>query len=54
MKGVEELDALDVASECADHFLAGINSTSDTLFFMLWILSRAENISIQQRLIDEL
>ena len=54
LKEVEELDALDVASECADHFLAGINTTSDTLFFMLWLLSRAENISIQQRLVDEL
>jgi len=53
LKGLEELDDLDVASECADHFLAGINTTSDTLFFMLWILSWAENRTIQQRLIDE-
>lgn len=49
-----ELDDLDIASECADHFLAGINTTADTLLFAFWILSRPENVQIQQRLIDEL
>jgi cytochrome P450 len=48
------LDSLDVASECADHFLAGINTTSDTLLFLFWILSRPENSSKQERLIQEL
>jgi len=54
LKSYSELDDLDVASECADHFLAGINTTSDTLLFLIWILSRPENISKQQRLIQEL
>jgi len=54
LKSFPELDDLDIASECADHFLAGINTTADTLFFMLWILSRPENKSMQDRLIDEL
>lgn len=54
LKSYSELDDLDIASECADHFLAGINTTSDTLLFLIWILSRPENLSIQQRLIQEL
>lgn len=49
-----DLDSLDVASECADHFLAGINTTSDTLLFLFWILSRPENTSRQENLIEEL
>ena len=49
-----DLDSLDVASECADHFLAGINTTSDTLLFLFWILSRPENSSKQEKLIQEL
>ena len=54
LKKFPELEDLDIASECADHFLAGINTTSDTLLFLLWILSRPESKSIQQRLIEEL
>jgi Cytochrome P450 len=50
----DELDDLDIASECADHFLAGINTTADTLLFAFWTLSRPENAQIQQRLIEEL
>lgn len=49
-----ELDELDIASECADHFLAGINTTSDALLFLLWIISRPENVQKQRRLIQEL
>jgi hypothetical protein len=49
-----DLDSLDVASECADHFLAGINTTSDTLLFLFWILSRPENSLRQEKLIKEL
>lgn len=47
------LDDADVASECADHLLAGIDTTSDTLMFLIWALSRPENRTIQQTLIDE-
>jgi cytochrome P450 len=48
------LDDLDIASECADHLLAGIDTTSDTLMFLIWALSRAENIHFQQKLINEI
>ncbi|OOQ87914.1 benzoate 4-monooxygenase cytochrome P450 [Penicillium brasilianum] len=47
------LDGLDMASELADHFLAGIDTTSDTLMFTIWALSRGENRKYQEKLIDE-
>lgn len=47
------LDDLDIASECADHFLAGIDTTSDTLMFLFWALSLPENHKFQAKLIDE-
>lgn len=47
------LGDLDVASECADHLLAGIDTTSDTLMFLVWALSRPENAGVQERLVEE-
>lgn len=47
------LTDLQIASECADHFLAGIDTTSDTLMFMLWALSRPQNAPFQQKLKNE-
>ncbi|KAI5239920.1 putative P450 monooxygenase [Aureobasidium subglaciale] len=47
------LDSLDIASECADHLLAGIDTTADTLMFLIWALSRPQNSDIQKRLIEE-
>lgn len=47
------LDDLDIASECADHLLAGIDTTSDTLMFLIWSLSRPQNTEFQKRLIEE-
>jgi hypothetical protein len=47
------LDDLDIASEAADHLLAGIDTTSDTLLFLIWALSRPQNITLQERLIQE-
>jgi cytochrome P450 len=44
------LGDLDVASECADHLLAGIDTTSDTLMFLIWAISRSENVKYQERL----
>jgi cytochrome P450 len=49
----EGLDDADVASECADHLLAGIDTTSDTLMFLIWSISRTGNIQFQRNLIDE-
>jgi cytochrome P450 len=48
-----QLDDLDVASECADHLLAGIDTTSDTLMFLIWALSLPKNRHIQDKLVDE-
>lgn len=47
------LDDLDIASECADHLDGGIDTTSDTLMFAIWSLSRPEHKQYQQRLINE-
>lgn len=47
------LDDLDIASECADHLDGGIDTTSDTLMFAIWSLSRPEHRKFQQRLIAE-
>ncbi|KAJ5836014.1 cytochrome P450, partial [Penicillium robsamsonii] len=47
------LDDFDIASECADHLDGGIDTTSDTLMFAIWSLSRPEHRKFQKRLIDE-
>ncbi|KAI7324842.1 putative P450 monooxygenase [Hortaea werneckii] len=48
-----EMDDLDVASECADHLLAGIDTTADTLMFLFWALSLPEHQNLQAKLIEE-
>tara|TARA_R110002003_G_scaffold351_12_gene18970 strand:+ start:2765 stop:3601 length:837 start_codon:yes stop_codon:yes gene_type:complete len=53
VKGDVGLDDLDIASECADHLLAGIDTTSDTLMFLVWALSCPSHAHIQRKLIDE-
>ncbi|KAJ5785306.1 benzoate 4-monooxygenase cytochrome P450 [Penicillium pulvis] len=47
------LGSPEMASEMADHCLAGIDTTSDTLMFAIWALSRGQNGAYQQRLIEE-
>lgn len=47
------LDDMEVASECADHFLAGIDTTSDTLMFLVWSLSQPKNKAFQEKLRDD-
>lgn len=47
------LDHLDVAAECADHLLAGIDTTSDTLMFLIWSLSRSQNREYQDKVMEE-
>lgn len=49
--GIQDLD---VASECADHLLAGIDTTSDTLMFLIWALSLPENRGLQEKLTKEI
>jgi cytochrome P450 len=45
------LSDLDIASEAADHLLAGVGTTSDTLMFLIWALSLPENSQYQEKLI---
>jgi hypothetical protein len=53
-KGAQNVvEGLGLASELADHFLAGIDTTSDASMFAIWALSRPENAVYQQRLIKE-
>lgn len=48
-----KLGDLEIASECGDHFLAGIDTTSDTMMFIIWSLSLPGNEKYQRKLIDE-
>ncbi|OAP62295.1 hypothetical protein AYL99_04498 [Fonsecaea erecta] len=48
------LSDLDIASECADHLLAGIDTTSDSLMFMIWALSLPQHKKYQDKLREEL
>jgi cytochrome P450 len=50
---MDDLEDLDVASECASHLLAGIEKTSHTLMFFIWRLSLPQNANFQQKLIEE-
>jgi cytochrome P450 len=45
---------MDIASECADHLLAGIDTTADSLMFLMWALSLPQNLRYQNRLRAEL
>ncbi|KAJ5666159.1 uncharacterized protein N7477_008607 [Penicillium maclennaniae] len=51
------LDDLDIASEVKTtpehHSLAGVDTTSDTLMFLIWSLSRPQNRVFQGKLIEE-
>lgn len=47
------LSDLEIASEAADHLLAGVDTTSDTLMFLIWALSLPENYQCQEKLIAE-
>jgi hypothetical protein len=51
--GESGLGDLEIASEAADHLLAGVDTTSDTLMFLIWALSLPENAKFQEKLIQE-
>ncbi|KAL6249604.1 hypothetical protein RBB50_003457 [Rhinocladiella similis] len=53
MKGPDGLSDMDIASECADEFLAGVDTTSDSAMFLIWALSKPENKGFQERLAQE-
>ncbi|GAD94318.1 benzoate 4-monooxygenase cytochrome P450, putative [Paecilomyces variotii No. 5] len=52
--GKGSLSDMEIAAECADHLDAGLKTTSDTLMFALWVLSRPEHIKYQERLVTEI
>ncbi|KIA75912.1 benzoate 4-monooxygenase cytochrome P450 [Aspergillus ustus] len=52
--GGQAMDHLDVAAECADHLLAGIDTTSDTLMWAIFALSQPENAIFQEKLRAEI
>ncbi|KAL3473170.1 cytochrome P450 [Aspergillus californicus] len=49
-----QLDYIDVAAECADHLLAGIDTTSDTLMWAIYALSQPEHRIFQDNLRAEI
>ncbi|RMD43961.1 hypothetical protein DV735_g1165, partial [Chaetothyriales sp. CBS 134920] len=48
------LGDMDIASECADHLLAGIDTTADSMLFLIWVLSLPQHQKYQDRLRHEL
>lgn len=48
------LDHIDMAAECLDHMVAGIDTTGDTLCFLMWELSQSRSARLQRRLTEEL
>ena len=48
-----QLEDVDIASECADHLLAGIDTTADSLMFLFWALSLPQNKHCQEKLRQE-
>ncbi|ODA81557.1 hypothetical protein RJ55_00057 [Drechmeria coniospora] len=50
----DELDSVDMAAECLDHMVAGIDTTGDTLCFLMWELSQPRSQPYQRRLMEEL
>lgn len=49
-----DLDHIDMAAECLDHMVAGIDTTGDTLCFLMWELSQPRSLHLQRRLTEEL
>jgi cytochrome P450 len=48
------LELMQAAAECKDHMAAGIDTTGDGLCFLMWELSRPQNLGFQRRLQEEL
>ncbi|KAK3942996.1 putative sterigmatocystin biosynthesis P450 monooxygenase [Diplogelasinospora grovesii] len=47
------LDETDIAAECLDHMVAGIDTTGDALCFLMWELSQPRSLPYQKRLQEE-
>ncbi|KAI0010300.1 cytochrome P450 3A13 [Xylariaceae sp. FL0662B] len=44
---------IDMAAECMDHMVAGIDTTGDALCFLMWEISQPRSFHIQRRLQEE-
>ncbi|KAL0767387.1 hypothetical protein CaCOL14_010237 [Colletotrichum acutatum] len=51
---VNQMGATDIAAECTDHMVAGIDTTGDSLCFLMWELSQPASLEIQRRLQQEI
>ncbi|KAI0526503.1 cytochrome P450 3A13 [Xylaria bambusicola] len=49
-----KLEYIDMAAECLDHMAAGIDTTGDSLCFLMWELSQPRSFHVQRRLQQEL
>ncbi|ROW13084.1 hypothetical protein VPNG_05916 [Cytospora leucostoma] len=49
-----DMEGLDVAAECLDHMVAGIDTTGDALCFLMWELSQPRSVRFQGALRAEL
>ncbi|KAL8303758.1 hypothetical protein RB597_004843 [Gaeumannomyces tritici] len=53
-RGGGGLEQVDIAAECCDHMVAGIDTTGDALCFLMYQLSLPESAALQRRLQAEL
>lgn len=49
----DDLDQTDIAAECLDHMVAGIDTTGDALCFLMWELSQPRSLQFQRKLCEE-
>ncbi|KZL79499.1 cytochrome p450 [Colletotrichum incanum] len=52
-RSVNQLDSTDIAAECMDHMVAGIDTTGDSLCFLMWELSQPTSSEFQKKLQKE-
>ncbi|KAF4635358.1 hypothetical protein G7Y89_g2744 [Cudoniella acicularis] len=50
----DQFNPIQIAAECSDHFVAGIDTTGDALCFLMYQLSLPESSPIQEKLFHEL
>ncbi|KAI8230942.1 putative sterigmatocystin biosynthesis P450 monooxygenase STCB [Colletotrichum sp. SAR 10_86] len=51
---VNQLDSTDIAAESMDHMVAGIDTTGDSLCFLMWELSQPSSLEFQKKLQNEI
>lgn len=50
----DHVDQTDITAECYDHMVAGIDTTGDSLCFLMWELSQPRSLHHQEKLREEL